>query len=71
MIKLHNNEESYNALVSFNEYLEINNLLHASYYIAVKRPINKIWGILFTPIIGLPTHHSKYVAFQTPASPIM
>jgi len=42
MIKLHNNEESYNALVSFNEYLEINNLLHASYYIAVKRPINKI-----------------------------
>jgi cytochrome c oxidase subunit 2 len=23
------------------------------------------------PLIGLPTHHSKSVAFQTPASPIM
>jgi len=33
--------------------------------IAVKRPT------FLLPLVGLPTHHSKVVAFQTPASPIM
>jgi len=57
-------------LHKLNNTLERHNLLHVANKIAFKRP-TKFLGLLLSPLLGLPTHHSKYVAFQTPATGIM
>jgi len=73
MPQLANSENGYKALVDFNKLLEDNHLLHLSSVIAFKKYTKNFSKNIFflLPLIGLPTHHSKYIAFQTPANPIM
>jgi heme/copper-type cytochrome/quinol oxidase subunit 2 len=54
------------AIINLNAYFEKHNLTKFSKSIAVNRTFSYL-----LPLIGLPTHHNKIVAFQTPASPIM
>ena len=58
-------EKGYNALINLDAYFEKHNLLGYVNRLPFKRTAS------FLPLIGLPTHHSKAIAFQTPASPIM
>ena len=58
-------ENGEKALRDLNDYFEKHNLLPFVGNLVFRR-VTK-----FLPLIGLPTHHSKSVAFQTPASPIM
>ncbi len=62
---LHDSQKAADALVALDKYFEKHDLNKFSTSIAFTRLKN------FIPLIGLPTHHSKIVAFQTPASPIM
>jgi cytochrome c oxidase subunit 1 len=71
IIKLVNTKTGDSALNELNSHLEKHSLSNVFSYIAIKRPIKNSLLFLFTPLVGLPTHHSKYIAFQTPASPIM
>jgi len=67
-------QKAFEAMNEFDSYLEKKKLLHAAPRIAFKRKkINKRFKIVYSiiPLIGLPTHHSKVVAFQTPATPVM
>ena len=48
-------------------YLEERKLIQYAHTIAFKRYKGSIPLLL----VGLPTHHSNLVAFQTPATPIM
>jgi hypothetical protein len=63
---LHKSEKGLEALHNLEAYFKKHNLVKFSKSIPVNRTFSK-----FLPLIGLPTHHSKSVAFQTPASPIM
>jgi hypothetical protein len=69
MPKLSNTQVGFELLSELYSTLEKNKLLHLAHNTAVKR-ISSI-GLLLLPLIGTPTHHSKMVAFQTPASSIM
>lgn len=62
---LHATPKGFDAMYELDDYLEKHGLADFAWTIAVKRPI------FLLPLIGLPTHHSKAIAFQTPASPIM
>ena len=64
-LTLYATPKGFDAMYELDEYLEKHGLADFAWTIAVKRPT------FLLPLIGLPTHHSKAVAFQTPASPIM
>ena len=63
--KLYATPKGFDAIYAIRWYLEKHDLTELCMNIAVKRPT------FLLPLVGLPTHHSKVVAFQTPASPIM
>jgi heme/copper-type cytochrome/quinol oxidase subunit 1/heme/copper-type cytochrome/quinol oxidase subunit 2 len=68
MPRLSITNDGYKALLDFNDFIEKNNLLNVSNNIAIKRHIK---NLLLLPLLGLPTHHSKIIAFQSPSTPIM
>jgi len=58
-------EEGSDAASTLDTFFETHQLTSFVTSLPVRRIIS------FLPLIGLPTHHNKAVAFQTPASPIM